>query len=554
MILIKMNKEYFKRFVKTETEKIKNNEVWVYTRVSSKNQFDSNHSIENQIHYATRLAEKMGYKITREFGNTYESAKDDFTRKEFTKLINEVKDSKKKPFGIMIYKMSRFSRSGGSAIGLVDDLEKTHGVHLIEVSTETDTSTVTGELRIIDSLVHARRENVERLTFTIPGLKSFVSRGNWLGKSPRGYDHYGPRVKNPKFVQGTQELKINEEGKLLRLAWQWKLQNISDHQIIDKLKVRGLKVTKQFVSSMWRNPFYCGIQVNKFMDGEVLKGNWEGLVSEEDFRTVNDRFESKPKNEYDPYTNQQSRPLQNQLYCGCCGSKMTGYKAKGKFDYYKCLNSKCKSKDLNANTSKKSLKEGIHNVFSDLLSSLKLNETLQGVFKEQMKLTINGQNEVFFEEENRLKNRIEELNRKLDGLDRKYAFDDLDKDLYTRFKNETVSELRTVQLKLEDFQIRISNLDKKVEDLVQFSEKLSEIWSFGDYETKVLVQKLIFPKGIVINPVEREYRTSDLNPIFRLIHSFTRDDGGRNKKRTGRNTDPSCVVARAGLEPATFGL
>ena len=49
-------------------------------------------------------------------------------------------------------------------------------------------------------------------------------------------------------------------------------------------------------------------------------------------------------------------------------------------------------------------------------------------------------------------------------------------------------------------------------------------------------------KGIVINPVEREYRTSDLNPIFRLIHTFTGDDGVRNKKRTGRNTDPSCVV------------
>ena len=124
----KMNKEYFKRFVKPETEEIKNNEVWVYTRVSSKNQFDSNHSIENQIYYATRLAEKIGYKITREFGNTYESAKDDFTRKEFTKLINEVKESKKKPFGIMIYKMSRFSRSGGSAIGLVDDLGKFFGL------------------------------------------------------------------------------------------------------------------------------------------------------------------------------------------------------------------------------------------------------------------------------------------------------------------------------------------------------------------------------------------------------------------------------------------
>ena len=50
------------------------------------------------------------------------------------------------------------------------------------------------------------------------------------------------------------------------------------------------------------------------------------------------------------------------------------------------------------------------------------------------------------------------------------------------------------------------------------------------------------------------YKFSDLNPIFRLIHSFTGDEGDRNKKRTGRNTDPSCVVAGTGLEPATFGL
>ena len=107
---------------------------------------------------------------------------------------------------------------------------------------------------------------------------------------------------------------------------------------------------------------------------------------------------------------------------------------------------------------------------------------------------------------------------------------------------------------MENFQIRISNLDKKVEDLVEFSDKLNEIWGTGDCETKVTVQKVIFPKGIVINPVEREYRTSDLNPIFRLIHSFTGDDGNANKRRIGIFTDPSFVVAGARLELATFGL
>jgi DNA invertase Pin-like site-specific DNA recombinase len=65
-----MNKEYFKRFIKSEPEKNKNNNVWVYTRVSSKQQFVSNHSLENQIISANRLAEKRNYKITNKFGDS----------------------------------------------------------------------------------------------------------------------------------------------------------------------------------------------------------------------------------------------------------------------------------------------------------------------------------------------------------------------------------------------------------------------------------------------------------------------------------------------------
>ena len=49
----------------------------IYTRVSSKQQFDSNHSLENQITSANKLAEKRNYKITNEFGIHYESAKND---------------------------------------------------------------------------------------------------------------------------------------------------------------------------------------------------------------------------------------------------------------------------------------------------------------------------------------------------------------------------------------------------------------------------------------------------------------------------------------------
>ncbi|MDB4196602.1 hypothetical protein N9738_02375 [Flavobacteriaceae bacterium] len=40
----------------------------------------------------------------------------------------------------------------------------------------------------------------------------------------------------------------------------------------------------------------------------------------------------------------------------------------------------------------------------------------------------------------------------------------------------------------------------------------------------------------------RTYRTSNLNPIFGLIHSFTESKYDSNKKRTSTNTSPSYVV------------
>ena len=45
------------------------------------------------------------------FGNTYESAKSDFTRKEFQKLISKVRNSHIKPYAIAVKFISRFSRT-----------------------------------------------------------------------------------------------------------------------------------------------------------------------------------------------------------------------------------------------------------------------------------------------------------------------------------------------------------------------------------------------------------------------------------------------------------
>ena len=83
---------------------------------------------------------------------------------------------------------------------------------------------------------------------------------------------------------------------------------------------------------------------------------------------------------------------------------------------------------------------------------------------------------------------------------------------------------------------------------------MSKHWGSGDYMFKTKLQKLVFPEGIVIEPENRQYRTSKVNKVFSLISSISMDNDGKAKDSSTLNEDESCLVAGTGLEPATFGL
>ncbi|NOR27282.1 MAG: hypothetical protein GQ540_02010 [Lutibacter sp.] len=67
-----MSLEYFKRFNPLPEEPKANNNVWLYTRVSSKKQYDDNGSLDTQKLAAYEYANNK-YTITKTFGETYET-------------------------------------------------------------------------------------------------------------------------------------------------------------------------------------------------------------------------------------------------------------------------------------------------------------------------------------------------------------------------------------------------------------------------------------------------------------------------------------------------
>jgi site-specific DNA recombinase len=104
---------------------------------------------------------KHNLKVTASFGHTNESAKDDFARPEFKKLISSVKSAKRKPFAIIVFKISRFSRTGGNAISLVNELVNKLGVHIVEASSDKSTLTSREKNEIFSQLLATNNENLE---------------------------------------------------------------------------------------------------------------------------------------------------------------------------------------------------------------------------------------------------------------------------------------------------------------------------------------------------------------------------------------------------------
>lgn len=371
----------YNRFSKSRKKEKKissSREVWIYTRVSSKNQKD-NYSLETQKEECDKFAALHNLQVTKYFGNVYESASSDITRKEFQALINEVKKSQRKPFGILVYVISRFSRTGGSAITIVENLVERLGVHLMEVISGLDTTTDENKLNIYSRLIDAGRENQQRLKHTIPGMKKFVKSGQYLGLTPKGYDHFGPRVVDPAKRNVIQRIVINEEGLKLRTAWEWKLQGFDDVEIIKRLEAIGVKMTKQNISSMWRRAFYCGIQMNAFLEGNPIKGKWEPLISEEVFWAVQAILDGNHQG-YQIQTENEFRPLVGTLFCPQCGRKLTGYIVRKKNrHYYKCQ--KCRGISIAADSSVIAKTKGAHEMFLELLSSYKMDDKFVQPFK-----------------------------------------------------------------------------------------------------------------------------------------------------------------------------
>ncbi len=536
---MKADLEIFTPFAKKDKthDRITGNNCVVYSRVSSKEQ-ERGWSIGTQNKENEEGCKRHGLNILTYFGGVYESAKTD-ERKEFNRMLSFARNAKEKVSYIVVSDVDRFSRSGANAIYIANELRKIN-IRILSIRQPSDTFTAGGKMQQNIQFIFAEYDNDIKREKIRENVKEMLISGYWVAKAPLGYTQITRRKRMNQDLPEKQITKVNETGKLLRKAFYWRIEGLSNVEILYKLKNLGLVVRPQKLSEIFSNPFYCGILSHNFLEGDVIEGKHEKLISKEVFLKANNirsRVVTWKHN-----ADFKDVPLKNFVKCGNCGTPFVGYMVKKKnLWYYKCnkLGCKCNRSAIKLN-----------DLFIEkLLKKYSLMDKYIAPAKEQFIKCFNENAQESISQLGLLKVRLNDVLQKIEAIEERFAIGELEKELYLKFIGKYRKEKLDISTEISSLDIGKSNLEKQVEKYCQMLRNLPEIWASNSYKGKFELQELMFPKGITYDRENNDYRTPEINDVAFAIAEIAKGLGENDKGDLGKNYPKSPFVPGRGVEP-----
>ena len=129
----------------------------------------------------------------------------------------------------------------------------------------------------------------------------------------------------------------------------------------------------------------------------------------------------------------------------------------------------------------------------------------------------------------------------------------MSKELY---QHDTLFIQRKAEIykQLEQTGNKCSNPGKFMKKAIEISSKLATMWDLGNFKQRERLQKLVFPTGIIYDRKINAVRTENIHPLFATMITLSEYYRGKKNVINDRNDRLSHLVARAGIEPTTFGL
>lgn len=305
----------------------------IYARYSSDNQRDA--SIDQQVKACRQFAEQEHLEVIHVYDDRALTGKTD-KRPSFLRMIA---DSEKRDFRyVIVYSLDRFSRDKYDSAHYKHELKK-NDVKVLS-ATEHLTDDPTGIL--IESLLEgiAQYYSAELSQKINRGLKDNAEKGIVNGSVPLGYRR-GP--------DGHAEV-VPEEASLVKEIFERVHSGDQMIRIAEDLNRRGFRTKKgapwnrSSFNRILSNDRYIGVYRYK---GIKIDGGFPAIIDRNMFDEVQVKIKTKDRARGSSMRRKASEEtylLTGKLYCGECGSPMSGISGKSNgvtpFYYYTCTKRK----------------------------------------------------------------------------------------------------------------------------------------------------------------------------------------------------------------------
>ncbi len=497
-----------------------------YYRVSSNEQV-LGFSLENQEKFCKEFSQKEGYNIIKTWREEGESAKTQ-NRTQLQLMMRYCEQHRKQIARVVVYKVDRLSRNTADYLALKAFFNRL-GITLVS-ATEKLEDTPGG--KFYETLLSAAAEfdNNVRSQRTIEGMKARLLSGLWSGIAPWGYindkDKLGNKIITPHPEKAKVVKMLFEEYSTGKYSFK-ELASMANK--LGHKSRHGMKMSKQLVAKIIKNPIYCGkVVVPKF---EIsTQGSHGAIITEKLFNEANSENKGVAGRKLARNKDSPDYPLRG-IQCGGCGGNMSGGKTKGKtkyYQYYGCIKSGCEKR-------KAIKKDDLENAFTDFLKELTPNDELFDVLEESIRLAHKTELISVETAERKLNSKITELKSEKDNL------------LTLKIKG-------TIRLTDEEFveanekyKIKILELEKElgilstpelevdnvIDSGVEFLKHLPENWKTLDVKDLRVLRTLLFPKNLIYT--YPNIKTLEIAPIYNLEYQISAD---KNRFVTSRGIEP----------------
>ncbi len=418
---------------------MKNKQVVIYARVSSREQEREGFSIPAQLKLLKEYALKNGFEVIKEYSDAETAKKAGRTNYnlmlDFLKSNPEIKT-------ILIEKTDRLYRNFKDYVTLEDyDLE----IHLVKEGTIISKNSKSHDKFIHGIKVLMAKNYIDNLSEEVSkGLHEGLEQGFWPFSPPYGYKR---GEKKSLYIDSSKVLFVRKAFELFSTG-QYSLRKLCEKLFEEGYYYQSQKpkITKTTLEAMLKNVIYTG---QMCCNGIIYQGKHPAIISQELFEKTQHAFKkvnsSKVRKNFDFL-------YPGVAKCAVCGYSICGERKKYDKVYYRCSH----NDPTCTNTLCISEKEMTASLRRHLLR-IAIDEKLYKLIKISLELSLKDEQNYHKNEVTRLNREIEECTETLKKMYLDQLNNILDTDLWIRFKNEYEIKLNRLNNELEKHQN--ANLD-----------------------------------------------------------------------------------------------